>query len=140
MPYVLQERRPDLDKIVYALTGLDLQNSDDLVEFLGKLADANLTISRAVFVNRRLDQALKLADELQVKPNGDINYILFKLCKYFIKPSYSNYKNFIGDIEAAMRFSIRRSYQDEYREAAEWIRIKLLTPYEEKKCIDNGDI
>ena len=33
-----------------------------------------------------------------------------------------------------------RGFVDEYREAAEWIRIKILTPYEEQKIIENGDV
>jgi len=32
------------------------------------------------------------------------------------------------------------NYVDEFREAAEWIRIKLLTPYEEEKIVENGDV
>jgi len=84
--------------------------------------------------------------EADVKVNGDINYILFKYAKYHISPSYNAYKTFMGEIYEAI-FGLQehskwhfRGFVDEYREAAEWIRIKILIPYEEKKCIENGEI
>lgn len=82
MPYVKQERRPDLDEIV------------DLMRH--KVIEAD----------------------------GDLNYILFKYCKYWIKPSYNNYKNFRGELMET------------------WAEIgrRLIGPYEKKKIIENGDV
>ena len=60
----------------------------------------------------------------EVKADGDLNYILFKFCKYYIKPGYNNYKNFIGEL----------------RQCATEIERTLLGPYEEKKKEESGDI
>ncbi len=89
--------------------------------------------------------ALKEANFAEAKPNGDINYILFKYGKYHIKPSYNNYKAYIGAIHRAKNEIKLNSYSsmrhiDEYRESAEWVRVKLLAPYEEEKIIENGDV
>ena len=82
MPYVKQDRRPDLDMVV------------------------------------------KLMNDVEVVANGDLNYILFAYCKRHIKPSYNNYKNFMGELN----------------EAAEEIRRRILAPYEDSKIIENGDV
>jgi hypothetical protein len=58
------------------------------------------------------------------EPDGRLNYVLYKYCKTYIKPSYSNYKNFIGELEECV-VEIRRS---------------ILGPYEEAKKEENGDI
>jgi len=139
MPYVKQERRPALDKVIDELVKLNRQ-SGDITLFLLKLSRSQ--IKGFGTQEKRLEKALTQALYSKVEPNGDINYILFKYCKYCVKPSYNNYKSFMGEIYTALSlFDIRsRSYIDEYREAAEWIRIKLLTPYEEEKIIENGDV
>jgi len=59
-----------------------------------------------------------------MEPNGELNYFLYKLCVETVNPSYSNYKNFIGEIT----------------EAAEEIRRRLLAPYEDHKKDVSGDI
>ena len=59
-----------------------------------------------------------------VKVDGDLNYILFKFCKENIRPSYNNYKNFIGELN----------------ECVAEIRRRLLAPYEDLKRQENGDI
>jgi len=82
MPYVKQERRPDLNKVVIAMS------------------------------------------EASVKADGDLNYILYRFCKYHVTPGYNNYKNFLGELN----------------EAAEEIRRRLLAPYEDKKIEENGDV
>jgi hypothetical protein len=41
-----------------------------------------------------------------------------------LRPSYDNYKNFLGELE----------------EAAQEIRRRLLVPYEEMKRQENGDV
>jgi hypothetical protein len=60
-----------------------------------------------------------------VKPNGKLNYVLFKLCKKTVVPeSYNSYKNFIGELE----------------ECIAEIRRRLLAPYEDEKIKKNGDV
>ena len=58
--------------------------------------------------------------------NGNLNYLLFKLCKEYMKEgeSYSAYKNFIGEIELAKFEIIRR----------------MVNVYEDKKIKLNGDV
>jgi hypothetical protein len=82
MPYVKQERRSDLNKVVVAMT------------------------------------------EAGVKADGDLNYILYRFCKYHVTPSYNNYKNFIGELHQAEAEIERR----------------LLGPYEDMKIEENGDV
>lgn len=82
MPYVKQDRRPDLDMVV------------------------------------------SLMNDVEVIANGDLNYILYAFCKRNIKPSYNNYKNYLGELN----------------EAAEEIRRRLLAPYEDEKIVENGDV
>jgi hypothetical protein len=67
-----------------------------------------------------VDQMIKAG----VQVDGDLNYILFKFCKNHVKPSYNNYKNFLGELN----------------EAAEEIRRRLLAPYENLKIEENGDV
>lgn len=57
-------------------------------------------------------------------PDGRLNYVLFKLCKDTVVPSYNNYKNFIAELN----------------ECAEEIRRRLLATYEDEKIKENGDI
>lgn len=144
MPYVKQERRPALDKVVEAIVEANLSG-----EYITHLLHTLYHDYKDAKLDACLEPILKAVDKASVKPNGDINYILFKYAKYHIKPSYNNYKAFIGCIYKSMSEitypnQIRRDnwedYIDEYREAAEWIRIKILTPYEEKCIEKNGDV
>jgi hypothetical protein len=137
MPYVTQERRPALDKVVDELANQDLE-AGDIQLFLLNIVYEYAPI-QLYYHERRIKKAVKKAKEADVKPNGDINYVLFKYCKHHIKPSYNNYKAFMGEIYNAMECISTGSYKDEFRESAEWIRIKLLTPYEEKAIEKNGD-
>lgn len=70
------------------------------------------------------DEVVEVMDELGVEANGDLNYILFKYCKYHIKPSYNNYKNFCGEL----------------RQCATEIERRILAPYEDSKRKENGDV
>jgi len=56
--------------------------------------------------------------------NGDLNYILYYYCKYHIKPSYNNYKNFCGEL----------------RQCATEIERRILAPYEDTKIEENSDV
>lgn len=59
-----------------------------------------------------------------VKADGDLNYILYALCKRHVEPSYNNYKNFCGEL----------------RQCATEIERRLLGPYEDTKIDENGDV
>ena len=76
--------------------------------------------------NRRneMDEIVELMKELNVKANGDLNYILFKFCRKYIKPSYNNFKNFCGEL----------------RQCATEIERRLIAPYEDRKIKENGDV
>jgi hypothetical protein len=71
-----------------------------------------------------LDFVVEAMARADVKADGDLNYILFKYCKYFVKPSYNNFKNFCGEIH----------------QAATEIERRLLAPYEDLKEKENGPI
>ena len=70
------------------------------------------------------DAVVELMDGIDVKANGDLNYILFAFCKRNVTPSYNNYKNFCGEL----------------RQCATEIERKILAPYEDEKIKENGDV
>lgn len=140
MPYILPERRPALNKLVDALVqnGVSWQ---DMIRFFEILSNYGITHIDWIGQYYPKDGALlEIAKDIDIQPNGDINYLLFKYCKYHVEPSYNNYKGFMGIIYRMMDNANTDSYKNEFREAAEWIRIKLLIPYEEEKCKLNGDV
>jgi len=61
---------------------------------------------------------------IDVKADGDLNYILYKYCKNSIEPSYNNYKNYCAEL----------------RQCATEIERRLLAPYEDSKIEENGDV
>lgn len=65
--------------------------------------------------------AMVLAD---VKADGDLNYILYKFCKYNIATRYNILKNYLGELH----------------ECEAQCRNDFLVPYEIKKKIENGDV
>jgi len=71
-----------------------------------------------------MDEIVDLMAKKPVHVDGDLNYILFKFCKYHIKPSYNNYKNFCGEL----------------RQCATEIERKILAPYEDLKEGENGKV
>lgn len=72
----------------------------------------------------KLDEIVQLMHELDIKADGDLNYILFRYCRKYIKPSYNNYKNFIAELTECGREIARR----------------LLSSYEDMKIQENGDV
>ena len=76
--------------------------------------------------NRRnvVNKVVTTMEDVGVKADGDLNYILFKFCKHNVEPSYNNYKNFIGELN----------------ETIAEIRRRLLAPYEDEKIKENGDV
>jgi hypothetical protein len=72
---------------------------------------------------KEMDRIVCLMLQQGVKADGDLNYILFKFAKTIV-PSYNNYKNFCGEL----------------RQCATEIERRLLAPYEDEKCKENGDV
>lgn len=72
----------------------------------------------------RMDQVVEFMKNFNVKADGGLNYILFKLCKETVTPGYNNYKNFIGELN----------------ECSNEIRRRFLSPYEDAKIKENGDV
>jgi hypothetical protein len=75
-------------------------------------------------IRHKMDRVIDAMAKEDVKVNGDLNYILYKYCRYFISPSYNNYKNFCGEL----------------RQCATEIERRILAPYEDEKIIENGDV
>jgi hypothetical protein len=72
----------------------------------------------------QLDRIIELMKNLNIKADGDLNYILFKLCKETVQPGYNQYKNFIAELN----------------ECSNEIRRRFLAPYEDTKIRENGDV
>ena len=71
-----------------------------------------------------MDQIVELMKELDIKADGDLNYVLYAFCKRNISPSYNNYKNFCGEL----------------RQCATEIERRLLADYEVEAIERNGDV
>lgn len=71
-----------------------------------------------------MDKVVDVMKDNGVAPDGKLNYVLFKLCKETVNPSYNNYKNFIAELN----------------ECAAEIRRRMLSPYEDEKIKENGDV
>lgn len=133
MPYIKQELRPALDKYYEKMKEV-IKTNEDLTNLL-------LCISGALrYAVPSEIQDLSDNMTLVAYPDGGLNYIIFKYAKYDVKPSYNNYKNLIGAILKAAKNNPYEAYENEYREAAEWIRIMLLIKYEIEKRRENGDV
>lgn len=59
-----------------------------------------------------------------IRDVGEINYILFRYCLEYVKPSYEEYVKFIGELETCKLEIYRR----------------LVATHENKKIRENGDI
>lgn len=70
------------------------------------------------------DFIVRVMKDSEISANGDLNYILYKFCKYHVIPSYKNYKNYCGEL----------------RQCATEIERRILAPYEDKKIQENGDV
>ncbi len=71
-----------------------------------------------------LDLIVELMSKLDIKADGDLNYVLFAFCKRYVFPSYNNYKNYCGEL----------------RQCATEIERRMLDPYEDVKKDENGDV
>jgi len=72
----------------------------------------------------KCDEIVQLMKDLNIQPDGEINYILYKFCKDTVKPGYNSYKNYCGELN----------------ECVVEIRRRLLANYEDEKIIENGDV
>jgi len=72
----------------------------------------------------KMDKVVEAMVEAGIQANGDLNYILFKYCKYHIPRNYNSIKNFNGELA----------------ETATEIRRKILARYEDIKESENGMI
>jgi hypothetical protein len=70
------------------------------------------------------DRVVDVMIKENIVANGDLNYILFKYCKYYIPKSYNNLKNYCGEL----------------RQCATEIERRLLAEYENLKEKENGII
>jgi hypothetical protein len=153
MPYIEnKQRRKELDKIIDYLKNKAFPRANDTYDLLCRALLQwflyHIDGKHAKYPMYQLFQTL------DVKPNGEINYILFKYCKYYIKPSYNNYKLYVGclhdliyKIETEKRGSFEVDHVSYMRDFISDIRLSILEmyreiigPYEELKKSVNGDV
>ncbi len=70
------------------------------------------------------DKIVELMVKENIQANGDLNYVLFKYCKYHIPESYNTIKNYCGELN----------------ECVAEIRRKLLADYEDVKEKENSGV
>lgn len=68
------------------------------------------------------EEIIALMAEKEIKADGDLNYILFKLCKYHIL------------------IAERKNFCKMLKRCALEIEEKILAPYEDEKIRENGDV
>jgi len=72
----------------------------------------------------QVDSVVAKMEEVQIKADGDLNYILYKFCKRNIKPSYNNFKNYCAEL----------------RQCVTEIERRILAEYEDECIKKNGDV
>jgi len=74
---------------------------------------------------KELDRAVDLLRDLGAhRISGQLNYVLFALCRRYVPKSYEGLRNFLAEIH----------------EAECEIRRRILAPYEDQKSKENGDV
>lgn len=151
MPYISNKnnRRDELEPIIKLIGQLDILGDE--------ISSKENTL-----------KIVKMMLNLNVEVNGDLNYILYAVCKRYVKPSYNNYKKYltkltysnsnfqlIGDIpEILYGFYFNYIYGSPEAEqnkrisnlageldfCAKEIYRRLITPYEDEKIKENGDV
>ena len=71
-----------------------------------------------------MDIVVETMKRQNVEPDGRLNYVLYKLCKDSVEPSYNNLKNYCAEL----------------RQCATEIERRILAEYEDLKCSENGDV
>lgn len=147
MPYIKKENRLEMDAIV-SLIGRHLDILGDKItskEAIEKISDLMVK---------------------EIKINGDLNYLLYALCKRHVKPSYNNYKKYLtklvgrnymihslGDLpEVIWQFYSKSKFGEiplgikhnnfvgELECCVLEIYRRLISPYEDEKISENGDV
>jgi len=74
----------------------------------------------------RLRPVLDTMKNYNVRPDGELNYLLFAYCRYYLRntESYNTIKNYCAELRAC----------------AHEIERRMLDVYEDKKIKENGDI
>lgn len=75
-------------------------------------------------IRKELDEVVEFMKQKGVKPDGKLNYILYKFCLDTVDPSYNNFKNYLAELH----------------ESEEEIRRRILAAYEDSKKQENGDV
>jgi hypothetical protein len=159
MPYIKQEQRPEMDKIVELMSRKNVDAGNDLEYILFTFCKKHISPSYNNFKNFRgelresadeiirrglipsyarqhkfislgltrgreieLYEIVELMSKKGMVANGDLNYILFKFCKYHI--------NQVS----------RRKFVKGLEKCAVSIGKLLLAPYEDQKIKENGDV
>ena len=139
MPYISGEnnKRKEMDKIVRKIGKLDILGN--------KVTDMSKC-------NKIVELILK-----KCKINGDLNYILFAVCRRFVKPSYNNYRTYMSKLsityhtEGNLRIILialaqrldKEKIPDLYAEldcCNREIYRKIVSKYEEEAIKRNGDV
>lgn len=112
MPYITQDRRPKLDKIVARL-----ELSDITV----------IQITQFEFI-------------YELELDGDMNYLLYAFALRKLLPSYDVYKGFLQALQLIINSDPAGRLAGELTECIYEIRRRILTPYEDQKILENGDV
>jgi hypothetical protein len=143
MPYIdnSENRRNILDKIVEHIgTNFNILGNEITKDYMYHKECADLLL------------------DLNMKVNGDLNYLLYALAKRYLKPSYNNYKTFLGKLSLDADGDLPMILTYLNHELIRWeitttenieaelecckleIYRRLVAPYEDKKKDENGDV
>ncbi len=125
----------DLSYILFQYCRHHIERSyNNFKNFCGELRQCATEIERRLLVQvgnlivqceevrKEMDLVVDKMNEVGIVANGDLNYVLFKFCKYHIEPDYC--ENFCSEL----------------LQCADDIEIRLLAPYEDEKIEENGDV
>jgi len=124
-----------------------------IVEYIGRLD----ILGDASNHYEEIESIVKLMDNSGVDVNGDLNYILYAVCKRYVKPSYNNYKKYLtklnllneGDLPLLLnRFYCvyannnvkKENFYGELDCCKREIYRRIIAPYEDKKIEENRDV
>ena len=152
MPYIEKSTRPAMDEAIMAIKNLIIELEMPIGE--GLFSDLLFDFYTYYSVSRNYKDGhplTKIFKKAKVKVDGDLSYILFKFCKYYIRRDYNSYKLYIAEIERCANKVLNKNYRGasvkkqinfyaELNEAVAEIRKQLLWPHEKERKIMNGDI
>jgi len=148
MPYIKRNRREQLEPIIQLIGTLDI---------LGDTCPKENNWKRKAIVQLMID--------LEVKVDGDLNYIIYSVCKRYVKPSYNNYKKFLTRLsfynhniepQGELDDILYKFFNDYSLTCKDYIKYnnfigeidccvleiyrRLIAKYEDEKIVENGDI